>query len=95
MPKLLLDTHALLWVLNGDRISSSATLAIAAAQREAALHVSPISAWEIGVALGKDNPVQRPALNGLAPDKWFKAAVRDRYETLSRRISMLRLISGL
>jgi PIN domain nuclease of toxin-antitoxin system len=75
MPRLLLDTHVLLWLLNGDPITSGATLAIHRAQQSRSLYVSPLSAWEVGVALGKQNPALRPSLHGLPPDLWFKAAV--------------------
>jgi PIN domain nuclease of toxin-antitoxin system len=43
MSSLLLDTCAVLWIANGDGISAGARAAIA----RDALHVSPISAWEI------------------------------------------------
>lgn len=75
MSRLLLDTHVLLWLLNGDPIASAATLAISQAQRSGSLYVSPVSAWEVGVALGKENPAHRPNLHGLPPDQWFRSAV--------------------
>jgi PIN domain nuclease of toxin-antitoxin system len=75
MSRLLLDTHALLWLLNGDPIAPAATLAIHQAQQSRSLYVSPISAWEVGVALGKENAAYRPNLHGLPPDRWFKSAV--------------------
>jgi PIN domain nuclease of toxin-antitoxin system len=76
MPRILLDTHTLLWLLNGDVISAGATRAIHEAQRTQSLYVSPLSAWEVGVGLGKKNPASRPSLQGLSPEAWFKAAVR-------------------
>jgi PIN domain nuclease of toxin-antitoxin system len=76
MSRILLDTHALLWLLSGDPIAPAATLAIHRAQQAQSLYVSPISAWEVGVALGKANPAARPDLHGLPPDRWFKSAVR-------------------
>jgi PIN domain nuclease of toxin-antitoxin system len=75
MSRILLDTHALLWLLNGDRIAPAAILEIHEAQQSQSLYVSPISAWEVGVALGKENPATRPNLHGLPPDRWFKSAV--------------------
>lgn len=75
MARLLLDTHVLLWLLNGDPITPAATLAIHTAQQSRSLYISPMSAWEVGVALGKTNPAQRPNLHGLPPDRWFKSAV--------------------
>ena len=60
--KLLLDTHALLWWLDGDdRLTPEATEAIADAELVA---VSAASAWEISIkqALGKlDGPVDLSA----------------------------------
>jgi len=46
---LLLDTCALLWAWNGERLTQAATEAIGAAARAGELYASPISAWEIGV----------------------------------------------
>jgi PIN domain nuclease of toxin-antitoxin system len=60
--KLLLDTHALLWWLDGDdRLAQEAAEAIADAELVA---VSAASAWEISIkqALGTlDGPVDLPA----------------------------------
>jgi PIN domain nuclease of toxin-antitoxin system len=75
MFRLLLDTHVLLWLVNGDPIAPAATRSISQAQRSGLLHVSPVSAWELGVALGKENPANRPNLRGLPPDQWFKSAI--------------------
>jgi PIN domain nuclease of toxin-antitoxin system len=50
MSSLLLDTCALLWIASGEEISADARTAIA---REA-LHVSPISAWEIANLVRKN-----------------------------------------
>jgi PIN domain nuclease of toxin-antitoxin system len=54
MLRILFDTHALVWFLQGDlRLSARAREAIE--QTDAALYVSPVSAWEISnkVRLGK------------------------------------------
>jgi PIN domain nuclease of toxin-antitoxin system len=45
--KLLLDTHVLLWLLNGDRLSTAARVALT--DPNAALFVSVVSMWEIVV----------------------------------------------
>lgn len=68
---LLLDTCAAIWLMNGDPISRSSRQAIAAAQADnAGIHISPISAWEIG------NLVARNRLQlALAPDAWFEAVL--------------------
>jgi PIN domain nuclease of toxin-antitoxin system len=50
MSSLLLDTCAVLWIANGEEISADARAAIA----RDALHVSPISAWEIANLVRKD-----------------------------------------
>jgi PIN domain nuclease of toxin-antitoxin system len=70
---LLLDTHALYWLVRREPMDAAALDAIAAAQDAKALHVSPITAWELGVAMRKrDN---RPGL-GVDPDAWFRQALR-------------------
>lgn len=49
--KLLLDTHALLWVLSGDpRLSAGAARAYE--EPENAAYVSAVSLWEIGIKVG-------------------------------------------
>lgn len=44
---LLLDTCALIWLLNGDRMSENSIDAIETAAENARLFVSAISAWEV------------------------------------------------
>jgi PIN domain nuclease of toxin-antitoxin system len=68
---LLLDTCALIWILNGDRLQSQAE----DERRSAApgqIIVSPISAWEIGQLVSKG----RLRLT-TDPLSWFQAAVDD------------------
>jgi PIN domain nuclease of toxin-antitoxin system len=50
MSSLLLDTCAVLWIANRDEIDAGARAAIA----RGALHVSPISAWEIANLVRKN-----------------------------------------
>ena len=70
---LLLDTHALLWLVRGEALARAALDAIAAAQEAGTLYASAITAWELGVAdLKRAN---RPEL-GPAPDRWFRRALR-------------------
>lgn len=59
---LLLDTCALIFVAEGAQLSAPAATAIAAASQAGNLHLSPISAWELGkaVAAGKLNIVMKP-----------------------------------
>lgn len=75
MARILLDTHSLLWSINDLAISRAAELAILHAQDSRSLYVSPISAWEIGVASGKKQSKQRPPLGNLPADIWFRNAV--------------------
>jgi two-component system nitrogen regulation response regulator GlnG len=46
---LLLDTHAALWLDNGDPLSAAAHQAIRRAAPAGGVLVSPVSAWEIGL----------------------------------------------
>ena len=67
MSQLLLDTHAAIWLVEGQSLSNEAKKALAAAtkRREAAL-VSPMTAWEVGM-LSARGRVRMP----LAPLAWF------------------------
>lgn len=70
---LLLDTHALLWLVRDDPMTKAALDAVEAAQDAGTLYASAITAWELGVAdLKRTN---RPEL-GVAPDAWFRRALR-------------------
>ena len=46
---LLLDTCALIWFANGERMSSESINAIEEAALGNGVFVSPVSAWEIGL----------------------------------------------
>lgn len=70
---LLLDTHALLWLVRGEFRTRAALDAVAAAQDANALYASAITAWELGVAELKRTG--RPEL-GMAPGAWFRQALR-------------------
>jgi PIN domain nuclease of toxin-antitoxin system len=76
LPAVLLDTHALLWLVNAVALSNEADKAIAAAQRDRALYVSPISGWEIAVAAKKALGPGRPDLGDQPAQLWFKAALK-------------------
>jgi PIN domain nuclease of toxin-antitoxin system len=69
--KLLLDTHALLWLVSGEKLTDSARTAIRAAASASALYVSPISSWEVATLIRK----RRLALNRDAED-WFEGALK-------------------
>lgn len=53
-PLLLLDTCAMIFIANGMPIAPEAERDISKAAFEGRLHVSPMSAWEIGIAVAKD-----------------------------------------
>lgn len=66
MVGVLLDTHALLWLVNGTALSDEAIAAIAEAQHNGVLFVSAISGWELAVAAQKAPGPGRPDLGGQA-----------------------------
>jgi PIN domain nuclease of toxin-antitoxin system len=68
---LLLDTHAALWLDNGDPLSAAAHQAIRRAAPAGGVLVSPVSAWEIGLLVSKG----RLALD-LEPVAWFQRFLR-------------------
>jgi PIN domain nuclease of toxin-antitoxin system len=76
LPGALLDTHALLWLVNGDNLSDEALDAIAESQAIRALFVSPISAWELALAAQKPAAARRPDLQGNPAATWFRDALR-------------------
>ena len=69
---LLLDTHALLWLVRGEFRTQAAQDAVEATQDAGALYASAITAWELGVAELKRT--SRPEL-GMAPGAWFRQAL--------------------
>ena len=69
--KLLLDTHAVVWLMEAMPLAPSARTAITEAQQDGEVFVSPVSAWEIGLLLSKKRltlgrPVQDWFANLLA-----------------------------
>lgn len=70
---LLLDTHALLWLVKNDPIAPAALDAIEDEQLAGRLYVSAMSAWELGAADRKRT--NRPEL-GMPPGAWFRLALR-------------------
>jgi PIN domain nuclease of toxin-antitoxin system len=50
---LLLDTCALLFLANDDRINAATLQQVSDAAYDGRLHVSPVSAWEIGIGVSK------------------------------------------
>ena len=54
MSAVLLDTHVLIWLLNGDHtLSPTAVAVIERAAREATVFVSAITPWEIAMLVAK------------------------------------------
>jgi len=74
--RVLLDTHCLIWLVEGAPLETRALFDIAKAQSTRELFVSPISAWEVGLAALKQPPTKRPNLLGLAPDLWWRRSTR-------------------
>ena len=68
MSRLLLDTHAAIWLVEGQSLSTAAkeALAAATANQEDAF-VSPMTAWEIGMLAARGR-VRMP----LTPLLWFE-----------------------
>lgn len=67
MTSLLLDTHAAIWLTNSQPLSKAATEIIKAVRASGeTIHVSPISAWEIGLLAARG----RVNLNAR-PEVWF------------------------
>lgn len=66
---LLLDTCALIWLVNGG-LSQKATAAVTMAIIAGGVYVSPVSAWEVGMLSSPRG--NRPALSFLPDAKaWF------------------------
>lgn len=70
---LLLDTHALLWLVRGEFRTQAAQDAVETAQDAGALYASAVMAWELGVAELKRTG--HPEL-GMAAGAWFRQALR-------------------
>jgi PIN domain nuclease of toxin-antitoxin system len=68
---VLLDTCALIWPANGNRLAPEAIAAIVDAGGARGIFVSPVSAWEVGI-LSRARP-ERPVAIGFLPDPktWF------------------------
>lgn len=77
MPGLLLDTHALFWLVSGeDTLTTQALVEIGLAQAAGSLYVSPMTAWELSVATQKPRQTGRPHLGHDPVDRWFREAIR-------------------
>lgn len=75
MPGVLLDTHALYWLVSGEEtLVEEALVAIGRSQAAGTLFVSPITAWELSIAALKPQHRTRPRLDSTI-STWFRAAV--------------------
>lgn len=70
--KLLLDTHALIWIVLGHSIHEDAANAVVAAGADRALHISAATAWEIGLICHKPSLASVIGRNARG---WFSKAV--------------------
>ena len=76
MPGVLLDTHALYWLVTAvDTLSEEALVSIAQNQSAGTLYVSPITAWELTIASRKPAHKDQPNLGAKSPSKWFSETV--------------------
>jgi PIN domain nuclease of toxin-antitoxin system len=72
MTALLLDTCATIWISQNEPIAADALEAIDKAAREGdPIHVSPMTAWEIGLL----NARGRLAM-AMSPEDWFASLMR-------------------
>jgi len=68
---VLLDTCALIWLANGDPMTSVATAAIVHAGLADGVFVSPVSAWEVGL-LSKPKSGRNATVRFMPdPKTWF------------------------
>ncbi len=68
---VLLDTCAVIWLANGDRLHRPATEAIIAAGLSRGIFVSPISAWEVGILARPSGRNSLPSEFLPTPQAWF------------------------
>ncbi|WP_165214324.1 type II toxin-antitoxin system VapC family toxin [Affinirhizobium pseudoryzae] len=74
MAGVVLDTHALLWlVTQPETLTEDALIAIATAQENNKLYLSLITAWELAIAVNKK--ANAPDIGNLAVRDWLRAAV--------------------
>jgi PIN domain nuclease of toxin-antitoxin system len=68
---VLLDTCALIWLANGDPMTSVATAAIVQAGLADGVLVSPVSAWEVGLLSRPKSGRNAMVLFMPDPKTWF------------------------
>ena len=76
MPRVLLDTHTLYWLVTAAHDLTDESLVVIADNQDArTLYASPITAWELSIASKKPAHRNPPNLGALTPSKWFSEAV--------------------
>lgn len=76
MPGVLLDTHALYWlVTDAESLTEEALISISENQVSGTLFVSPITAWELTIASRKPVHKDPPDFGTASPSKWFSQTV--------------------
>ena len=68
---VLLDTCAVIWLANGDRLRQQAADAIVAAGLSGGILVSPVSAWEVGLLARPRGRDHAPPQFLPDPKAWF------------------------
>ena len=68
---LLLDTHALIWLAQGVELRPETVALLNGAADDAEVHVSVVSAWEVGLLASRHRVAFAPD-----PKTWFAKALR-------------------
>lgn len=71
---VLLDTHALIWIVSGAEMRSGAIEEVGRAIRDKQAYISAVSGWEIGL-LSKKRRTGALTFDG-GPAVWFERAIR-------------------
>jgi len=71
---ILLDTHALIWIVSGAVMRSEAVQQVSGALKNEAAYISAVSGWEIGLLARKRRPGALIFDGG--PAAWFERAIR-------------------
>ncbi len=74
-PALLLDTCAVIWLFNGDKLTRQAERAVVDAGLAGGILISPVSAWEIGMLSRPRAGRPNPLVFLPDPKTWFRRAV--------------------
>lgn len=70
---ILIDTHVLVWAVEGGAIATAARMAIRAAEQANGVCVSTVSAWELGILTAK----RRIVLSMPIEDWWKETTLRN------------------